>query len=175
LLGRRVVDAMRAANVDPVVAIGGTAGPRLGVVTVPDMRPGQGPLAALATALRWAKNGYVMVTPCDLPLLSANHLRPLIEAAVEADQPAVAVIDGRPQPSVACWPASLGSAVVAMVKQGESRWRAALDISPWVAVALPADTVRDADTQEELAQLLQAEGECGVDDSPVDDSTISPR
>ena len=68
-LGSRVIDALRAAGVDPVVAVGGTAGSTLGVPTVADRHPGEGPLAALATVLTWARSGLVVVAPCDLPLL----------------------------------------------------------------------------------------------------------
>ena len=50
-LGGRVVAALRAANVDPIVAVGGSAGSSLDLVTVPDRWPGEGPLAALATIL----------------------------------------------------------------------------------------------------------------------------
>lgn len=153
-LASRVVAALREAGADPVLAIGGTAGPELGIPTVADRDPGAGPLAGLATALRWARTGLVVVVPCDLPLLAAAHIRPLIEKASQ-HQAAVALGDGRPQPSLGCWPASLGPSIQALVDDGARAWRAALEAGPWVGVELPEEAMADADTPGQLASLLQ--------------------
>lgn len=155
LLGARVIMALRQAGIDPVVAVGGTAGPALGVPTVPDRQPGQGPLPALATALRWAKHGLVVVVPCDLPLLNANHVLALVEQARSQPGTAVVASDGRPQPSVGCWPASLARSVQALIDTGARTWRAALEAGPWTEVPLPPEAMADADTPAELDRLLR--------------------
>ncbi len=148
-----VVEALRQAGADPVVAVGGTAGVELGLPTVADRAPGEGPLAALATVLLWARSGLVVVAPCDLPLLRAEHVLLLIEAARQGG-PAVAEIDGTPQPSLACWPASIGPAVQRLVAGGQRSWRAALDIGPWIGVVLPPEAMIDADTPASLAAAI---------------------
>jgi len=152
-LAARIVTALRAGGADPVVAVGGSAGDVLGVPTVPDRFPGEGPLAALATALLYARAGLVVVTSCDLPLLRGRHVAQLIAAASE-DLAAVATIDGRPQPSLACWPARFGPAVSSLVTADRRAWRDALEVVPWTGVAMPPEAVADADTPEELKVLL---------------------
>ncbi len=157
-LAATIVDALRAVGADPVAAIGGTAGTALGIPTIPDRFPAEGPLGGLATALLWAKRGSVLVTSCDLPLLRAEDLRLLIDA-VAAESPdreraVVAMTDGRPQPTVGCWPASRGRALIDLLHGGRRAWLAALDVVPWVGVELPIDALTDADTPEELRELL---------------------
>jgi molybdopterin-guanine dinucleotide biosynthesis protein A len=158
-LGASVVAALRQAGVDPVVAIGGDSGPAIGVPVVADLRPGEGPLGGLATALLWAKSGYVVVVPCDLPLLQPSHLAVVIEAAAagaRASPPvaAIATIDGEPQVSVGCWPASAGRTVLRALNGGQRRFRSALDVVEWIGVELPPDALSDADTPAELRRLL---------------------
>ncbi len=154
-VGARVVAALRGGGADPVAAIGGTAGPALAIPTIADLRPGEGPLPGLATALLWAKTGMVVVAPCDLVLLSAADVAALVSAA--AANPGLAVVatrDGQPQVSLAVWPAVRGRDVLKIVDQGKRAFRAALDVVDWVGVELPPSALADADTPDELARLL---------------------
>jgi molybdopterin-guanine dinucleotide biosynthesis protein A len=153
-LGLLIVDTLRAGGVEPVVAIGGAAGPAIGIPTVADLRPGDGPLAGLATALLWAKTGSVLVVPCDLPLLAATHVAALVDAAKQTpDTATVALVGGEPQVSVACWPARHGRRILELLDRGDRRFRAALDAIEWTGVELPADAIADADTPAELRRL----------------------
>ncbi|MGH1489913.1 MAG: molybdenum cofactor guanylyltransferase [Acidimicrobiales bacterium] len=155
LLGQTVVDALREALVDPVVAIGGSAGPTLGLPTVPDLRPGDGPLGGLATALLWAKTGPVVVVPCDLVLLQAAHIEAVVAAARRHEgHVVVATVLGEPQVSLACWPAERGREVLKLLDAGKRRFYDALDQPEWVGVELPADAISDADTPEDLERIL---------------------
>lgn len=149
-----VANALRDVGADPVVAVGGDAGIQIGLPTVPDRSPGLGPLGGLASILRWAKTGLVLVAPCDLPLLSVDHLVGLAAAATP-DQAAVASIDGRPQPSLACWPASWGLEIQSRLDAGKRAWREALTVGPWVGVPVPPEAMADADTEAELSSLLE--------------------
>lgn len=160
-LGLRVVEALRQGGADPVLAVGGRAGDGLGVPTLADRAPGQGPLAALATVLLWARTGLVVVAPCDLPLLTGAHVRALVDAATAGDaagtggRASVAFVGGGPQAMLACWPARWGPAVATLLHGGARSWRAALEAGPWDPVALPAEAVADADTPEALRLLLE--------------------
>ena len=158
-LASGIVDALRAVGADPVAAIGGSAGTQLGLPTIPDRFPGEGPLGGLATALLWAKRGSVLVTPCDLPLLQADDLIPLLRAALanhgEPSVAVVATVGGRPQPSLACWPAERGLQLVQLLNDGKRAWRAALDVGPWSGVELRPDALADADSPDELEALLR--------------------
>ncbi len=169
LLGQRVVDALRDADLDPVVAVGGTAGGVLGIPTIADRYPGAGPLAALATVLAWAKTGLVVVVPCDLPLLRAAHIDALV-AAASPERAAIASVEGRAQPSVGCWPAGFGPALLAAVGRGERAWRAALDAGPHALVPLPAAALADADTPARLADLLAEDPSPPIDDEAQPDA-----
>lgn len=166
-VGGRVVQAMRAAGIDPVVAIGGNAGGQLGIPTVPDRRPGDGPLGGLVTALLWARNGWVVIAPCDLPLLSAEHLATLLDQGANGLEPEaggepgasgqtgpiVATVAGRPHISLSAWPASEGRRLLRLLDGGERRFRAALDGCAWRGVELPEAALADADTPAELERL----------------------
>ena len=152
-VGARVVAALREGGADPVVAIGGLAGEQLAVPTVPDRRPGDGPLGGLATALLWARVGSVVVVPCDLPLLSSDHVARLLAVDPPDDVAVVATVDGEPRISLGRWPASQGRRLLDLVDGGERRFRRALDHLPWQGVELPVDAVTDADTPDELARL----------------------
>lgn len=169
LLGQRVVDALREAGLDPVVAVGGTAGSALGIPTVADRHPGAGPLAALATVLSWAKTGLVVVVPCDLPLLEAAHINALVAGASE-ERAAIAMLDGMAQPSVGCWPARFAPALQRAFGRGERAWQAAMDAGPYVLVPLPAVALADADTPGRLAELLADHGPEQVTDVHHPDS-----
>lgn len=151
-VGSVVVAALREADCDPVIALGGTAGTALGVPIVPDRRPGDGPLAALADGLTWLGRGRLVVAPCDLPLLTAAHLVPLV-AAAGGGVAAVATVDGRPQPSLGVWPAAWARPARDAVRRGRRAFRHALDLGPWSAVEVPPEALADADTVAELDQL----------------------
>lgn len=161
VMGAVVVAALREAGVDPIVAVGGTAGPRLNLITVPDHWPGEGPLTALATILRWAREGRVVVVPCDLPNLTATAVAALM-AASEALEPAnrletavVATVDARPVHSVGLWPAAWAVPLRRLVDGGERRFQAALDVGPWIGVEVPGFTIADADTPSELERRTE--------------------
>ncbi|MGI9612486.1 MAG: molybdenum cofactor guanylyltransferase [Acidimicrobiales bacterium] len=157
-LAALIVDSLRAIGADPVAAIGGSAGDALGIPTVPDRFPDEGPLGGLTTALLWAKRGTVLVTPCDLPLLRSSDLAMLIDAHERretAEAAVVATLDGRPQPSLALWPAARATELLRLLNDGQRAWRAALDAGPWIGVELSPDALADADTPEALATLVQ--------------------
>jgi len=160
VMGAVAVTALRGAGIDPVVAIGGSAGPRLNVITVPDRWPGEGPLAALATILRWAREGRVLVVPCDVPQLTPSTATALTAASDELDRnerlrtAVIATVEGEPVYSVGVWPAEWAGAMRLLVEGGERRFRAALDVGPWIGVEVPRLAVADADTPAELERLL---------------------
>lgn len=175
LLGQRVVAALRGGGVDPVVAVGGTAGSALGLVTLADAEPLGGPLPAVAQALAYFGRGHVLVCPCDLPLLSAEHITMLISALhlLDGDPPPTAVVaevNGRPQPSLGIWPTAWALAARRAVVDGRRAFRDALDLGPWVTVELPPAALADADTPETLEELLRisTDGSTGVPATDLD-------
>ncbi len=166
-MGGSIVSELRLALTDPVVAVGGSAGHALGIPVVPDPEPDLGPLAGLASVLRWAGRGFVVVVPCDAPRLRASHIRLLVEASWQQQlavqttggakiPPAVvALVGGKPQPTFGCWPAQAGMALQRAVRRGERRMMAALDHVSWVGVEIEAAALSDADDPATLKSLCE--------------------
>ncbi len=155
-LAATVLAALRGADVDPVVLIGGSdeLSAALSIPTVPDRSPGEGPLAGLGSALAWASGvARLVVLPCDLPLITSDLIRLLI-AEGNNQTASFAVVDGRPDVSIGCWPTHRSAAIGALLRSGERRLHAALDSGPFVGVAVPAHLIADADRPEDLAALL---------------------
>ncbi len=156
-LGTRVVTALRSAGLDPVVAVGGTAGSALGLITVPDRRPDAGPLAALASVLGWAGTGGVVVVPCDHPTVLSDDITRLIHAfRSNPEQAAVGVYDANPVIGLACWPATLSRPIQKLVDGDERRFQAALNLTDWTKVQVSAASTRDADDPAALRAALDA-------------------
>ncbi len=154
------IAALREAGLDPVVLLGGSGelSAQLAVPVVPDRLPGEGPLAALSTALSWASGvSRVLVIPCDMPGITAGVLRSLLVAGDNATA-SVASLDGQPHPIIGCWPTSRAGAVLALVRSGERRMNAALETGPFVLVDVPSKLVADADDPAELERLLNPDG-----------------
>lgn len=82
-----VAAALRAAGAERVLAVGGDldALDALGLDTVADDHPGQGPLAGILTALGATAGPVVVVLACDLPDVSADGIRAVLGALGEAD------------------------------------------------------------------------------------------
>jgi molybdopterin-guanine dinucleotide biosynthesis protein A len=107
-MGRRVADACREAGSRQVAAIGGDADElgRLGLTVVADDEPGDGPLPATITALRWAPADLVVVLSCDLVAPNPAAIGLLVERLAVAPPEvlgAVPVVAGHHQWTHAAW------------------------------------------------------------------------
>lgn len=93
------VRALREAGADPVLVVGGDPPKVEGTQHVPDLNPGQGPLAGLEAALSASPHDWVALVACDMPRLSAPLLRRLVDQLGEAPTTAVVPeVGGRLQP-----------------------------------------------------------------------------
>ena len=103
-LARIAADALADAGAVEVMAVGGNAGAleALGLRVVPDRWPGEGPLGGLITALEAATQDTVVVLACDLPGVTAEAVRALVDGLGDHDG-AVPLVDGRSQHLVAAW------------------------------------------------------------------------
>lgn len=84
-MAARAVHALRSVS-DPVVLLGGdgTLGRRMALPWRADGRPGRGPLAGIATGLRWAvelERPGLAVLACDLPLVTSREMESIVSAA----------------------------------------------------------------------------------------------
>lgn len=127
--------ALARAGCQHVVAVGGVPGDltAIGLTVVPDDESAVGPVRGVLGALdHFAGSGeaapvagvtHVAVLACDLPLLDAARLAPLVEAAAAAGAGIDVVVgtsDGRLEPTVAIWSIAAGARVAESVADGES-------------------------------------------------------
>ena len=104
--------------------------------------PGTGPVAAIAVGLRAATNEVAVVTPVDMPLLTAGALRSLADACREA-----AVAQAGPLPC-----AVLRSALPAF-ETGERRLRTVLDGLDTARIELEEQLLANVNTRADLDSL----------------------
>lgn len=147
-LGELVVGHLLDAGCAPVCTVGGASFVRIdGIEHLVDTRPGAGPLAALADALRWAAPADVVVLPTDLPWLTVGALEPLVGA--RAGRVTVVARDGRPALPCGRWPAWAVDSVERCLADGRRSLRTVLErVDHDVVEGGPE--FDDADTPEDL-------------------------
>ncbi len=176
----RVTIALQMAGAQSVVAVGGDAAAlgALGLRVVPDERPGEGPLAAVATALRAERrpaiapadhaqgrpearpgdDDIVLVAACDLLRPSATAMRATVAALAAAPGAALAVpiADGRRQWGQAAWRLRALPALDGVLAAGERSIRRAVVAASGLVVeevhGLDPAHLADADTPDDLAR-----------------------
>ncbi len=100
----------------------------LGYEVLPDLRPGQGPLGGIETALSNCASEWALIVACDVPNVDGEWLRTLA-GAVE-DRYAVIASGDPPNPLVAVWRRSALGAVSRAIDKGKLRVRDLLEELP---------------------------------------------
>lgn len=144
----------RLQEVTSQVAASGRPIERKGVTFIPDLEASLGPAMAVYSAVvcaeRYGRN-LVLVTPVDMPDLTAEHLRQLIDAA-DTHQPTCATFDeGVPHPLVAIYPVSLKSELEQVIASPRRSLRAWLTTRSFTAVSLPSVALRNINTPDQLS------------------------
>jgi len=144
----------RLHNVVNLVATSGRAIERESVAFIPDLEASMGPAMAVYSAVFYAEQcgrNLVLITPVDMPDLTADHLRQLIDAA-DTHQPTCATFDeGVPHPLVAIYPVSLKSELERVVASPRRSLRAWLSTRSFTAVSLPSLALRNINTPDQLS------------------------
>jgi molybdopterin-guanine dinucleotide biosynthesis protein A len=100
----RVVDVL-SSNLPHVILV--TNMPEqykaLGVEMIMDIIPGKGPLSGIHAGLVSSPFDLNFIAPCDMPFISADIVRCLVERAAVGDDAVVPVIDGYPEPLAAVY------------------------------------------------------------------------
>lgn len=122
-----VIDALRPQGTEIVISANGnlSAYAVFGYPVVQDTVPGHaGPLAGVLAAMQYtsdqAGSEWVVSVPCDTPYLPGDLVARLRKAAGEG-QAAVAVANGRRQPTVAIYRRQVLPALVRYLASGERR------------------------------------------------------
>ena len=104
--------------------------------------PGTGPVAAIAVGLRAAKRELAVVVPVDMPLLTAEALRLLVDASRDA-----AVAQAGPLPC------AVARRTLPAFETGERRLRTVLDSVDTACVRLEERLLANLNTPADLARL----------------------
>lgn len=151
-LVHRSVDALVGAGAEPVIVVGGDhqALGALGLSTVADRWPGEGPLGGIITALMALPNELVAVLSCDLLEPSPAAVAALVAAIDDADV-AVPVVDERLQWLHAVWRSRSVSRIADQFASGTRAPRSVANALRVVEVAADDPRhFRDADRPEDL-------------------------
>lgn len=151
-LARRVAEALAAAGLDRVVAVGGdlTALEAIGLEAVADAHPGEGPLGGILTALAATDAAVTVVLACDLPAADPVAVRAVVDALGGADV-AAPWLDGRHELLHAAYARSAMTPLQAAFAAGErAPHRAVAGLDLVSVTGLPPAALRDADTPDQL-------------------------
>ena len=145
--------ALGDAGADDVFVVGGDrdALEGVGLRFVPDRRPGEGPLGGIVTALEAARCEVVVVVACDLPQITGEAVRAVVDALADHDV-AVPVVDGRAQHLLAAWrrETALGPLRRAMGAGERAVWRAMTPLSMASVTLRDTGWAADADDADAL-------------------------
>jgi molybdopterin-guanine dinucleotide biosynthesis protein A len=128
----------------------------LGISTIPDRTPGQGPLAALQAAMHHANrvDTWICLTSCDIPGVRAEWISTLLAARQPGDQ-AVAFHETFWEPMPAIYHASLAPQIDQRIAAGELSLSRLLSDFRARALPLPRDwrTCGHVNTATDLERL----------------------
>jgi molybdopterin-guanine dinucleotide biosynthesis protein A len=143
----RVLDAL--ADASTVVVVGprrATSGP---VTWTREQPPGGGPVAAVAAGLDEVTAATVVVVAGDLPFLTAEAVRTLLDSVGGRDGALLVDADGRDQLLVGAWRTAALRAALPAEPSG-ARLGAVLGGLDAARVCLPGDPWFDCDTTDDL-------------------------
>jgi molybdenum cofactor guanylyltransferase len=131
----------------------------LGFDCLPDLRPGLGPLSGIETALDSRRAEYNLLLACDMPDISSDHLKQLLQTAQQTHATCVITLDqtGRTHPLCAVYRSDCLASVSTALDEGRLKL---LDLVDELgAIALRASSpVRNINTPEEWKALHAADG-----------------
>ena len=127
---------------------------QLGYPAIPDLYPGDGPLGGILTALDHTSADWNLVAACDMPELSAEFLRLLLDAAGGSAADAVVPMgpSGRPEPLCAVYHRRSHAALERALGRGIRSVRAALEnLHAAIAFVPEVTPFQNVNTPEEWA------------------------
>jgi molybdopterin-guanine dinucleotide biosynthesis protein A len=155
-------EALADGGATRVVVVGGDAPAfaALGLDTLADGHPGDGPLGGIITALRAATDPVVMVLACDMPMVDGPTVGAIVAAlAARPDAYAAApAVDGRLQILTAAYRIGVLPLLEQAFVAGERAPRRALaDVEVVTVTGLDPDRLTDVDRPEDLSRYARPE------------------
>lgn len=138
--------------VNEVVVVGGTyTGP---LTTISDAVPDAGPLGGILGALRHATPRPVLVLAVDLPLVSIDMLRRLVEPVVGSDALRLASDGEHHQPLCAAWGSGLADTIASYLEGGDRSVMGFVDsVGQIELIGTDAQILTNINTPEDYAML----------------------
>lgn len=136
-------------------------GRSLGLRTVPDRVPGEGPLMALASSLAASRSDRNLLVGCDLPEIPADIVRGLLDAALTADAAIPVGAGGLLEPLLAVYRRRLLEDAELLLEAGERRLRPLFEGCRTTYLELARyglDRLTNLNTREEYEQYLGRHG-----------------
>ena len=123
--GKRLVDRnveILRGFCSPVLVVAGNLEPFLGVAAtlVADLKPGEGPLQAIYTALLFSPTDSIFIRAVDMPFF-VPEMAQLMLAAQKNHHVVVPIFNGRPEPLTAIYHRRCLTAIADALEQGERR------------------------------------------------------
>lgn len=122
-----------------------------------DVHPGEGPLPAVALGLAAIGAPWALVLGCDAPLVRREVVDCLVAARTAANAAVIPEWNGRPQPLVALYRATLAPVLAALVAAGERRMQVVADRADVQRV--PAERLQSIDPDGESFWSMNTPGE----------------
>ena len=127
---------------------------KFGYRVVPDAPPGfQGPLAGILTGMRYASTQYLLVLPCDVPLLEGIHLAHIIATFSEREADVCVPHDGeRLHPAIMMVRTELAEDLTSYLESGERKLQSWLKRHRWAVADFSGlrDKLHNVNTVDEL-------------------------
>lgn len=137
-----------------VIVCGGSEVPSDGVL-IQDDRPGGGPIGGLLSALRIARGRPVFVTAVDVPFITAESIRLIVEPEVTGGAVRIAVVDGEDQPLVGVYGPDVEQIARARFDAGQRSVLGLIDdIEGVERVVMDSDVLLNINTVEDYEQLM---------------------
>lgn len=158
----RVVSQVRPLVAEVVIGANDPGlGRSLGLRTVPDRVPGQGPLMALASALAVSSSDRNLLVACDLPEIPAALVRRLLEATLTAEAAIPLGAEGKLEPLLAVYRRRLLPDAERLLAAGERRLRPLFEgcRTEYIDLAIfGLESLPNLNTREEYVRYLKRRG-----------------
>ena len=153
----RVHDTMTGVFTE-VIGCGGSVVPSDGVL-IADELPGQGPVGGLLSALRIARGRPVFVTTVDMPVVTAEAIRSVVEPEAKGSEIRVAHVEGEDQPLFAVYGPALEPIARVVFDEGRRSVQSVLDeIDEVTRIDLDPSTLFNVNTNADYDRLIERHG-----------------
>jgi molybdopterin-guanine dinucleotide biosynthesis protein A len=155
MMADRVLDALRSVGADPVIVYGGDPEElaALSAPVVSDAYPGEGPVGGVLGALEYLADfaTHVLVLACDVAMVTADAIRPLVDDAAGDTRSSVWVAaTERLEPMCAVWSIEARRVVAQQFATGERALHRVIGELAHVALTVEAEALTNINTPDDL-------------------------